>query len=82
MTIEQLKKIHASRPFKPFTVHVADGRAFAVPHPEFLSFSQSGRTIAIATPDDAHEIIDPLLVTSIHLGNGRKPGGNGRQKRS
>jgi hypothetical protein len=41
-------------------------------------FSESGRAIAIATPDDAIEIIDLLLVASIHFrkesarGNGRR----------
>lgn len=75
MTIEQLRKLHTARPFQPFDVHLADGRAITVQHPEMLSQSQSGRTIAVARPDDAIEIIDLLLVT------GLKPRGNGNPRR-
>jgi hypothetical protein len=75
MTIEQLRTLHTARPFQPFVIHLADGRGIAVDHPEMLSQSQSGRTIAVARPDDAIEIIDLLLVTSL------KPRGNGKPGR-
>lgn len=78
MTIEQLRKIHQAQPFRPFTLRLADGNEYAVKHPEFLSFSVSGRTIVVATPDDSHEVIDLLLVASIHLGNGKN--GKPRQR--
>ncbi len=71
MTIEQLRKLHQARPFRPFRVHLADSRAFEVKHPEFLARSESGRTISIADSDDAFEIIDLLLVTSLELIDGR-----------
>lgn len=78
MTIEHVRKLHAARPFQPFEIHLADGRTFAVPHPELLMQSQSGRTIAVACPDDTFETIDLLLVTSItQLGNGS----SGRRRR-
>ncbi len=75
MTIEQLRALHTARPFQPFVIHLAHGRGIAVDHPEMLSQSQSGRTIAVARPDDAIEIIDLLLVTSL------KPRSNGRSRR-
>ena len=77
MTIEQLKKMHQAQPFKPFDIHLADGRSIPVNHPEFLSQSPSGRTIGVAVEEDAIEIIDLLLVTSL------KPRANGaaRSKR-
>ncbi len=71
MTIEGLRKFHRATPFKPFTIRVADDHEYYVPHPEFLSFSVSGRTIVISTPDDSHELIDLPLVTSLHPGNGK-----------
>jgi hypothetical protein len=71
MTIEQLRAMHSARPFKPFEIHLADSRMLAVEHPELLSQSQSGRTIAVACPDDTIEIIDLLLVESLkHHANG------------
>jgi len=65
MTIEQLGKMHQMRPFQPFDVHLADGRALPVDHPEFLSQSPTGRTIVVGLPDGTHEVVDLLLVTSL-----------------
>ncbi len=73
MTIEELRKMHAARPFKPFEIHLADSRSLAVDHPEMLLQSKSGRTIAVACPDDTIEIVDLLLVVSIKaLSNGSR----------
>ena len=71
MTIEQIRKLHKAQPFRPFRVHLADGRTFDVPHSEFLYSTPSGRTIIVADSDDSVEIIDLLLVTSLELVNGR-----------
>ena len=65
MTIESLRKVHQARPFQPFRVHMADGRALDVLHPEYLAHSPSGRTIMISTPDDGFEVVDLLLVASL-----------------
>ncbi|HUY36480.1 MAG TPA: hypothetical protein VMV69_27335 [Pirellulales bacterium] len=79
MTTEQLQKLHQAQPFRPFDIHLADGRSLTVEHPELLSRSQSGRTIAVACPDDTIETVDLLLVVSL------KPKPNGatpRRRRS
>jgi hypothetical protein len=79
MTIEQLRAVHMVQPFRPFTIHLADGRSLFVSHREFLSQSQSGRTAIVSTPDDSHGIVDLLLVTSLVVGpqtaasNGQPP---------
>jgi len=65
MTIEQLREMHQARPFQPFDIYLADGRTLTVDHPEFLSQSRTGRTIAVSKPDDATEIVDLLLVVSL-----------------
>ena len=67
MTIEQLRLLHQKRPFKPFEIFLADGRSLSVEHPEFLSQSPAGRTIAVGLADGSHEIVDLLLVTSLKL---------------
>jgi hypothetical protein len=74
MTIEQLRRMHQARPFLPFRVHMADGRHLDVEHPEFLAHTPSGRTVMIARPDEAFEIVDLLLVTSLEPtdGNSRR----------
>ncbi len=70
MTTEQLSEVYRARPFKPFVLELADGNRVEVPHPEFLMPSRTGRTVAVALENDAIKIIDLLLVTAIHVGNG------------
>jgi hypothetical protein len=70
LTIEKLREVHKAQPFRPFELHMADGRSLRVDHPEFLATSPSGRTAVVYLPDDRLEIVDLLLVSSIGLGNG------------
>ena len=78
MTVQQLRNMHQARPFRPFDIHLADGRSISVEHPELLAVTLGGRTIAVAVEEDAVEVIDLLLVTSL------KPRTNGapRSRRS
>ena len=71
MTIEQLRRAHQNRPFEPFTIHLADGREVRVRHPEFLAEFPGGRSIIVTLADQSWEVIDLLLVTSLHFGNGK-----------
>jgi hypothetical protein len=68
MTIEQLRSAHRAVPFRPFTIHLADGRSLQVPHPDFLFITPAGRTVIVAHEDDSFSIIDLLLVTEIKVG--------------
>ena len=77
MTIEQLREQYQRRPFEAFDIHLADGRTLTVEHPECLSWSKSGRTIAVSRPDDVIETVDLLLVVSIHP----QPNGSARRRR-
>ena len=67
MTIEQLRTTHRATPFQPFSIRMADGRQFPIPHPDFLSTSPSGRTAVIFHPDGSASIVDPLLMTELEL---------------
>lgn len=79
MTIEQLRQMHQAQPFRPFRVHITDGRHLDVHHPEFLAHTESGRTVMIAKGEH-FEIVDLLLVTSLEPLNGAKRSGG--QKRN
>ncbi len=71
MKIDELRKVHRARPFQPFSLRLADGREYAVRHPEFMAVFPSGRTVIVTDTDDAFDIIDTALVVSVHVGNGR-----------
>jgi len=67
VTIPQLRSAHRATPFQPFTVHMADGRSFRVPHPDFLAMSPTGRTVIIWREDDEFSILDLLSMTEIQV---------------
>ncbi len=77
MTIEQLRAAYQAQPFRPFVIHLADGRAIPVEHREFIMTVPSGRTVIVAQPDDTFNIVDLLLVTDLEF----KPSGNGSHRR-
>jgi len=72
MRIDDLRKVHRAQPFRRFVLHLADGRSFCVDHPEFLAHSPTGRTVIVFAEDDAFEIIDPLLITTIEVPDGQR----------
>ena len=67
MTIEQLRNAYTAIPFRPFMLHLADGRQVPVLSPEFILSVPSGRTIVVCQPDDTLNIIDLLLVTDMEI---------------
>jgi hypothetical protein len=77
MTIEQLRTMYSAQPFRPFVIHLADGREVPVHHREFIMTVPSGRTVIVCQPDDTVNIIDLLLVTDLEL----KPSPDGGRKR-
>lgn len=77
MTIEQFRAAYDAQPFRPFVMHLADGRQIPVSHREFILTVPSGRTVVVCQEDDPLNIVDLLLVTDLEL----KPFSNGRGKR-
>jgi hypothetical protein len=76
MTVEQLRAAYSAQPFRPFVIHLADGRDVAVSSREFIMAVPSGRTVVVCQPDDTLNIIDLLLITDLEI----KPSSNGSRK--
>ena len=74
MTVEELRTVHRAQPFRPFTIHMGDGRAFFVKHPDYVSHSPSGRTLIVYGEGDSFSILDLLLATKIEVPSSGKPG--------
>lgn len=75
MTIEQLRSLCSARPFRAFVMHLADGRALRVDHPELVATAPSGRTLVVYQRDDSFNVVDLLLVTDLEVNaNGRARG--------
>jgi hypothetical protein len=78
MTIEQIRSVYQTRPFRPFVMHLVDGRQFTVRHPEFVVFSSDGRSLAVHQDDDTAAVIDPSTVVELEVksnvvGTGKRP---------
>jgi hypothetical protein len=67
MTIEQLQIFHLARPFRPFIMHLADGRRLAVGHPELLSTAPGGRSVSVYQPDETSTVVDLTHVTDLEI---------------
>lgn len=78
MTLERLREVHQARPFKPFRLHLADGRTLHVTLAESLAYNPTGgRTGAYVAPDESTHVVDLLWVSRIEV-----PDDDGRIKQS
>ena len=71
MTTEQFREMLHQQPFRPFMIHMVDGRTFEVAHPDFVALSHSGRTVIVYQPDDNFSVLDLLLMSELQIGNSR-----------
>jgi len=67
MAAEHFRNTLRLQPFRPFTIRVADGRAFRVSHPDFVAQSPSGRTIVVFQNDESYSLLDLLLVSELEV---------------
>jgi hypothetical protein len=67
MTIQEIRRLYAARPFQPFSIHLADGRAIQVRLPEFMASAPRGRTVVVYQPDGTFDVVDLLLVTDLEV---------------
>jgi hypothetical protein len=65
MTADQLRAVRNANPFRPFKIHLADGRALPVRHRDYVSQSPGGRTVIIYESEEAFNLVDLLLVSAI-----------------
>jgi len=79
MTIEQMRAACQAQPFKPFVIHLADGRQLPVQSREYLASSPSGRTFVVWQPDENFHIFDLLLVTDLEIKSGTNGAGRRRK---
>ncbi len=62
MNLEQIR-LRLRNGFRPFALHLSDGRKFSVPHPEFILVGKG--VIAILRKDGLIETVDALHIVSV-----------------
>jgi hypothetical protein len=71
MTMEQFRTTLHQQPFRPFTIRMADGRAFDVPYPDFVAVSRGGQTVIVFQDGENYSVLDLVLMSELQVGNGR-----------
>lgn len=57
-----MSQIHAAiERNQPFTLHMADGKDYAVPHPDYISIPPKG-ALVVVFDDEEHVYVLPLLT--------------------
>ena len=68
MRREEFRNTLRTEPFRPFTMHLANGRSVRVAHPEFVLFLGDNRTVIVAnSQDDSFEVVDLSLVADLEV---------------
>jgi hypothetical protein len=62
MSTEQIRD-RLKRGFKPFILHLSDGRQFKIAHPEFILVGRG--VVAVLKEGDLVETLDALHITSV-----------------
>ena len=70
MRVEAIKEAAHAQPFRPFVIHLADGRFAEVPAADFVSINPGGRTVLVWTKEGGFRVIDMPLITEISFQEG------------
>jgi hypothetical protein len=73
MTADVIRQHITAVPFRPFTIHTADGRSISVQGRDFILISPLGLTIDVYQPDDSLDILDTRLITGVSHGPASGP---------
>lgn len=65
MTVQEVKAAKNAVPFGPFRIHYPGGPPVEVTHPDFMSFSTTGRVAYVSLPDYRLVRIGVALITAI-----------------
>jgi len=69
MKADDLRKLHDAVPFQPFSLVLADGRSFRVPHSDFFSIAPKGTALVLWGEDGGiGSYLDPALIAEVRMG--------------
>ena len=55
------KRLHGE--FKPFTIHLSDGRKIPIPHPDFIAVGRG--LLVVLDENDVDQVVDGLHIVSV-----------------
>ena len=68
MRPDDIRRLLHTRPFQPFRIHLSDGKAFEVRHPELAMVGRSIVAIGVLSSDEDELVFDHLVQCAlIHI---------------
>ena len=67
MISAELRKLVQPTPFRPFRLHLADGRAVEVPHPEYIFVFHREPLAIVEKLTGGTEYVNLPIVTSVEI---------------
>ena len=64
MTTAFVTRFCEQRPFVPFTMSLADGREYEIPHSDFIAAGEHAMTVHLHHESGEVEVIDASLIVS------------------
>jgi hypothetical protein len=65
MSHNELRSHIIAVPFRPFVLHISDGRTITVHARDFIMISPLGSTVDVYQPDEEHDILASGAITGI-----------------
>jgi len=69
MIVDQIKQ-RVQNGFQPFTLHLSNGKKFAVPHRDFIAFT--AKVVVVIDEHDISHTINPVHIVTIEDAAPRK----------
>jgi hypothetical protein len=63
--IARIRELYWAKPFRPFTLHLADGESVTVSHPELMALSANTKEAYVMDPDGAGHWVNLPQITKI-----------------
>jgi hypothetical protein len=71
MKLKTLRELRDTAPFKPFEIHLADGRMLTVATPDHLFFMPNSAEFLVVLPDGGFRFVGSTQVVSAGRGSSR-----------
>ena len=73
MRLNTIKDLLRAKPFRPFVIHMSDGRTFTISHPELIVLSPEQRAMLVSLDPDERgrfrrrDVLDTAHITGFTL---------------
>ena len=67
--IEEIRRLVHATPFDPFVIHMADGRSFRVPHPDFILVGHGFHVVVAPEEHGPVEFLPVRMMSGLSVQN-------------